>query len=230
MGPRKTVPPPVRKFLDDHKGRTVVGITVGTAPVSSNVAKLVDFLSLGSYKRGLKKRGYNEARHAYMVLTLDDGTRFKMEKNHVVEIAPADNKSLWRFIDKDSGKDNRERQLKVLKPIALNDFMANGEKYAGQGDKKHEFWQYDPVSANCQYYVDDLVTGNRDHIGDVDAEREFYFQAGASDSVKNVTKPIVSAPIDLAATLDRVRHGDGLTRLTRHRARRRHDDATYHLY
>lgn len=226
MGPRKTVPPPVRAFLDDHRGRSVVGITVGTVPVSSAASKVADFLSFGSYKRGLRARGYDEARHAYLVLTLDDGKRYKMEKNHVVEIAPLHDSSFWRFVDKSAGHDRRERQLSVVRPIALQDFMSNAERHASAGAHPHEFWKFDPVNANCQYFVDDLVTANRDHIADADAERRFYLQPGASDSVKT-TKPLVRLPIDLAATLDRVRHGDGASLL---RQRRRHDDATYHIY
>jgi hypothetical protein len=227
LGPRKTVPPQVRAFLKDHEGRSVVGITVGKAPISSLSRKVVNALTFGNYNKRLKAKGYDAGNHAYMVVTLDDGSKYKMEKNHVVEIAPAGAKSYWDKIDKSSHDTPLdERELQVTQPIPLGTFMSNGEKYASTGDKQHEFWKYDPVNANCQYYVDDLVSGNKDSIANVEVEREFYFQPGVGETVQP-EKPLIQLPINLGAIWHRFRHGDGLRH---HLIRRRHDDATYNIY
>ena len=130
---------------------------------------------------------------------------YRLEKNHVVEVSRVDKKKY--------AKNTELQPVEIRNPIPVRAFLDNAEKHReslGNGS----LWRYDPVKANCQYFVGDLLNGNKSDITNTDKLREFYHQGNAGESIKGI-EPFAKLVTDAAATYDRVIHGTGLKRTRR---------------
>jgi hypothetical protein len=215
-GKRKGASPEVRKFLEEHKGSKIVKLRVGRQPISAPLAKAINVLTGGRYERTRRQKGYDDFNHVFAEITLNTGETFKIEKNHVVEVQNITHDKSY------GGKKYEVTNVELNRMIPVSEFLSNGERYQDQ-KKAHNFWEYDAATANCQYFVDDLVEGNKDAIARPEQTREFYFQPGAEEAVgpaRNISKSLT----DLAAYADTIVHGQGMHR----HARRRHRDSPYY--
>jgi hypothetical protein len=203
-GPRKGAPPAVRKFLADHPNRKIVSLSVGRKPINSYIAKTLNILTNGHFQKKQRQRGYDALNHTYVVFTLDNGERFRMEKDHVVGIKKYNNK-----------QDHNLKDVEMKEPINVQDFISHGEEY-GKKNPNHEFWKYDSQNSNCQYFVNDLVRGNEDKIENVQEVEAYYLQPRAGETVGPI-KDLVRGITDLAALGDRIVHGTGVGRKRKRR-------------
>lgn len=196
-GPRQHAPPAVRNFIEKHADSNIIDIWVGRTPLSNPIASAVNTISGGEFERQRRQQGMNDIYHSYVIITLDTGQSYRLEKNHVVEITPY--------------HDNNDKKLavKLTEPISVPSFIFDAEDYqATDRPQRPNFWNYDPVNNNCQYFVDDLMQGSRQHIYNREDVNKFSFQPNASSTVSEV-RPLLTAVTDVASTLDRVLFGDG---------------------
>lgn len=201
LGPRKQAPPAVRKFIEQHKDNKIVKMEAGRIPVFKPIQQGLNALTKGKYEEKRREEGYNDIYHAFIVITLANGEKYQLEKNHVVEIKPYK-------------PDNKENLLpvKLDKSISLGDVLSNAEKYQEKNKgKRDNFWKYDPQNNNCQYFVDDIVKGNPD-IQNKEEVNKFSFQENAGKLIdttgpyQNLLKFLPS----VAATADKLYYGEGL--------------------
>jgi hypothetical protein len=125
-----------------------VSVRVGKIPVSSGVQKFLNFISFGEFKKKQKQLGYNDVYHNFMLITLENGKTFKVEKNHVVEatqVSPSDYRQA-KLIDIPVDAENRDLNMKHLISTAEAD--------------NTDFWYYDPESKNCQVFVKEMLDRN----------------------------------------------------------------------
>lgn len=196
-GPRQHAPPAVRKFIEDNLDRKVVDVWVGKKPVNNPTLQAINILSLGQFEARRRQLGNNDINHAYLIITLDNGNSYRLEKNHVVEISPYRENS------------DEKIQVKLKAPLEAPALLLNAEIYQERLGNRPNFWNYDAQNNNCQYFVDDIIKANASEIENVDQVNSFSFQPEAGSTVENVN-PILRGIIDVASTLDRVVHGNGI--------------------
>jgi hypothetical protein len=203
-GGRRTAPPRVRKLLAENQDAKIVKLEAGIVPVQKPLTSFLNWISGGRFEKKREQLGYNDVNHAYLIVTLDNGHSYRLEKNHVVEM-----------FDYNPVHDKNKRfDLHLSSEPALSTFLSNGERYQEStkaAKKRGNFWQYDPQNNNCQYFVDDLVQGNSEITNKQEAN-QFFFQPNAGDLINEtgLYKPHVKYIVPLATIADRVIHGEGL--------------------
>jgi hypothetical protein len=215
-GPRHHAPPQIRKFLEKHKGRNIVSMEVAKVPLNSYLSRALNFVTLGEFEKKRRELGYNDINHAYTILTLDNGEQYRLEKNAVVEISKY--------------KPNSDQKFRVHLEnfLPVDTFLENAEKFQRTQDKRPNFWTYDATNNNCQYFVNDLLEGNKKDIVNVPEAEEFSFQPKAGETISN-RQVLGKILTDTAATLDRYLYGSGLHSSNLHR-RRQHQRLPFYKY
>ena len=136
-GVRKTASPSIRKFTAENGTAKIVKIIVCRQPVTPAVEKVASWISLGKWDANKKALQYDKMLHLFMIMTLDNGKVFKLEKNHLPEITMT---SVTGNDTMDVGTPN----------ITWNDMLSGAERAAGGAEK---LWVYDAIKQNCQYFV-----------------------------------------------------------------------------
>jgi hypothetical protein len=196
QGPRKTATARFNKFLDETQGNKVVKVELGRKPIVKPVHKALDLLSLGGFSKKQKELKYDDVYHQFIIVTLDNGKKYKMEKNEVVIEKPATDSDykgqIWDIPLK--GKD-----LTLKKMI---DTASKGQEQS--------FWQYSGDTNNCQKFSRDIIERN-----DLMPEQDMMPTQDAKalvDTLPAVTHAIPNLVTNAAAIADRFVHGDGVQR------------------
>lgn len=202
-GGRRSAPPAVRKILEQNPNAKIVKAQAGIVPVGKHLQSVLNWISGGKYEEKRQKLGYNDINHAYMIVTLNNGKTYRLEKNHVVEM----------YSYNVSNDKNAKIDLKLSGEPLLSSFLDNAEKYQestkAEG-KRGNFWQYDPQNNNCQYFIDDLVKGNPE-VQNKEEANKFFFQPGSGELIDSTGKwkPHIKFLVPLATIGDRLIHGEG---------------------
>lgn len=190
-GPRKGPTARFQNFLNKEGNDDIKSVSVGREPVQSGVKKFVNALTFGQLEKARKKLGYDDIYHNYLVVETKDGKKFKVEKNHVVEAKPTNEKGQYN--------------IPLNKNIKLKELINNGIK-----EEPSRLYKYDPHESNCQVFVDDVIRGNN-LLKNVDQKTKNIIEP--QDSKQLLQGPFQHIPkviTDIAGTADRVLHGDGL--------------------
>ncbi len=190
-GPSRKETSRFREFLNKNKDKKIVSIDQARMPVNGIVQSAVNGLSLGGFKKKLKEQGQPTAYHDFLIVTLDDGHRYRIEKNHVAESMAAKNTDfdyITRRVDL--------RGKNITLP-GLYDTASRGDK---------DFHKYRGGSRNCQDHVRSVLERNG-----LDAAPDLPKQ-DADALVKTVVggERVPNFITDLAGHADRVIHGDGI--------------------
>lgn len=208
-GPRKHAPPKIRKFLDENKNKRIISMDVAITPIQKPLPKVLNFLTGGYYEKKRREAGYNDINHAYMVITLEDGQQYKLEKNHVVEVS------------KYKPNTDKKIEVKLDRPLDINTFLNKAERYQETQKGRDNFWTYDPTNNNCQYFVDDIVKGNKEDIVNDKEVNDFSFQSKAHETIEPI-KNTARLVTDIAGAADRAIHGEGMKKKRKRIQYRKH--------
>ena len=127
-----------------------------------------------------EKLNYEDVYHLFLIVELDDGLLFKIEKNSRVDITLNNNK-LGDTIQNITDIDN-----------TLNDMFDNAEKLYGN----ERIYRYDPFKTNCQVLLIDLLTA----INAITPQLNTYIMQQASMLIENdVLKYIAKLGTDAIA-------------------------------
>jgi len=138
---RTDAPPAVRSLLASQGDKKIQSMQVARSPIQSAVKGVINLISSGQLSENQKKLGYDDIFHLYLIITLDSGKSFKIERNEDVNVSGPSVSS-----------DSQVMNVNV-KPVTLNEFINNGSKGSG-------FWRYDARSNNCQKFVRDMLQGS----------------------------------------------------------------------
>ena len=170
----------INNFLKLHGNKSIRRIIVSRIPVSAKVQYLAEIITLGGWSSNMKKLNYDEIYHLFLLVELDDGLLFKIEKNSRVDITLNNNKlgdTMINITDIDN---------------TLNDMFDNAEKLFG-GER---LYRYDPFKTNCQVLLIDLLTA----INKITPELRTYIMQNAAALVENdVLKMIAKISTDAIA-------------------------------
>jgi hypothetical protein len=142
--PRKAESERLRKFLDGTGSQEVTKVEIARKPVVSFVTKALDVVSLGKFSKKKKELGYDDIYHNYLLVTLKDGSTYKVEKNHQVESKKA------------SKSDLQGERSNV--PLKEGNTLKQMMETASKGD--NNFWRYDAQNSNCQDFTREVLTRN----------------------------------------------------------------------
>jgi hypothetical protein len=214
-GPRQSMPPQVKNWLAENSDKTITRAVVHRQPIVKAVEHALNFASFGQYKKKKQQLGIRTVYHVMLLLLLDDGSCWRIEKNEAVQIKRiglhdiVNSKPAGNMFDHMPG--NEEVQFK--EPMKVSSLFANGENFFKQKDpasRRHsDFWTYDAANNNCQYFVDDLIKGNEYTIANAKELESHGLQKEASQLPATANwfqKPI----LNLAQRFDHALHGSGV--------------------
>lgn len=180
------------QYLEKHGNAKITQIYVCREPVHSIVQKVLNILSLGTYKKEKKRLGFDEIFHLGLVLKLNDGSDCLMEKTATLEIKPGHLFGETRMVAPNG------------KILTLNEFVFNAEKYMGS-----RFFSYNADINNCQVLVIDSLKANNLLNPEIDS---FVKQDTKQlfSKLPGVTKGIIDTTTHLGALFNRLL-GKGLS-------------------
>ena len=201
--PRETVPPAVRSFLQRHGAQRVVRMAIGRLAIGAAVGQLLNLLSAGRFAEVQKQLGYTHVWHTFLVLTLSDGQQVALERNHVVELHGATAQQLSA----------EHLAVPLYASPTLSDLVLRAQKRGGPA-----FWLYSHEATNCQALVSTVLQSSPEVAKQAVHEAESFYRQNAAalaDALGVVGNEVAHRLTQLAASGDRLLHGDGV------RARRR---------
>ena len=193
-GVRNKFPPHVRDFIKDNESAIIVEMNVGRKPIIKAIETAINYLTNDQFENAKEHLHYDDLFHLWLFVTLDNGTSFRFEKNHVVTIT--ENPSI---------SDSAERIDVELngRSISLGEFVSNAVSMVGA-----DIYRYDPGDNNCQVFIHNLLLANELLTPEVD---EFIMQNTEEiiGSLPKKTRGLFSTLIDLAGRADILLYGEG---------------------
>lgn len=189
-GPRlDKAPPKVRSFLEKNGDNIIKKMWVCRSPIKSGIEKVANWLTNGNYEENKAKLGYDKMYHLFLLMELDNGKTFRIEKNEVLNVQKTN----------DKGQDNIE--IPINKEITINSLFENGEK----SHKPKNFYAYDSINNNCQMFVESLLKGS--HL--LTNELKSFILQDVDKLVPKVVQKLAKGATDLAGVIDILKHGEG---------------------
>lgn len=141
-------PPQINNLLKKYGNNRVKKVAVCRQELMGASKILTNILTLGTYEKNKHRLNYDKVFHLYMVVYLDNGVSFGIEKNERVMV--------WYNPKKPEKRADSEciERNSINRPT-LNNFIENGEKRGGVN-----FYRYSAYKNNCQKFVNDLTTSN----------------------------------------------------------------------
>lgn len=195
-GIREDFSPSMREWLEKNGEKSIRKLIVARYPIASWINKMFNWITFGKWNQAKKKYGFDEFFHLSMIIEYGDGEKIRLEKNQTIEI------------HKDVSMKEHEQRLEVVVPriITINDMLNRTIKMMG----KSNFFRYDSMRNNCQYFVRGLLVSIGLYSPTV---KNFLFQ-----NIEELVKEIPSyaskfsrAVTDMAAVADVAISGRGFT-------------------
>lgn len=181
----------VRGILKTMGDKPIVSAEVIRSPVQSIVQQAINFVSGGEFKKAIKDKPYDDIFHLMVVLTLEDGSSFSLEKNAIITLRPT------------KGRSGESMSVSVPSGLTLNKALEKTE--AAMGDL---YATYSAKSNNCQDFILAFLKSNG--MGD---EKVYSFVKqdvgslfGKSDFLRKFTNTVT----DIGAKVSTLIEGEGV--------------------
>lgn len=138
----RSAPSTVVEFLSKHGNEVVETLRLERHPIGAVYHTIVNLVSRGKFAQRKKKLKYDQVYHLYLVIN----GRWIVEKNSKVEFK--------RFAPRERFEAQHLAASGVRRD--LNTMMKNLE----QKTEAPKIWRYNPVTANCQHFIQDLLRSN----------------------------------------------------------------------
>jgi len=137
----------VQRFIDENKDKTIESMTLYRSPITSIIKKLLYVLSLGRIStEELKRIGYDDLFHLYMIVQFSDDTRAILEKNQNINVS-------------DDIRTRGEGAESLSVPLStrptLGEVLEKTQRRMGR-----RYFHYDFKTNNCQDWLDSLLRAN----------------------------------------------------------------------
>lgn len=144
IGTGKSFPNQLQDALDRYGNMNIKNITVCRTPVLGVIQSVINASTGGELEKNIKSQNYDDLYHLFMILTMDDGTKIRMERNQRVnvQINPPEPKECV-MVDKQVN-------------VKFNDFINNTVNKIGMA----KFNLYNARTNNCQMFLRDLLSSN----------------------------------------------------------------------
>lgn len=193
-GIRKDYPPKVREMLDKIGNKDVRQISIFRQPLSALVDTAMNITSVGQWEKEKRANGYDHYYHLGMILHLEDGSKYLLEKHAVIMLkkAPPLHMLATKF------NDTYTVDMKGKSPT-VGQLMNNALKQEGE-----KFFKYNPFNNNCQNFVINVLGAS----GLLDeGARKFTHQMMPKNL--GLAEKIAPAITDLGGLADKALEGEG---------------------
>jgi hypothetical protein len=142
-GTRTNLKPSVRELLKKIGDIQIISLDIIRTPLKAGVKMLLDtFNKLGN----LRDISHDKLFHLFIVITLDNGEKYVLEKNEDINIKKYEPSQL----------DEGMHIENINKELTINILL--GKTLEKVGEKR--FYHYDAFSTNCQVFVLDVLKSN----------------------------------------------------------------------
>jgi hypothetical protein len=197
-GPRTAASNRFQKFLDEHPEK-ITKIQLGRMPIQNYVHKALDVMSAGRFSKKQKDLDYDQVYHNYLLVTLDDGKTYKLEKNETVVEHTAE------------ASDYKNQTWDI--PLQGKQLTMKNMVQAASAGNESRFYKYRGDSDNCQRFTRDMVEKNG-LLPDENHTSHKHLEVQDAKKLTGTLLPGVNklpnALTDLASIADRAVYGDGL--------------------
>jgi hypothetical protein len=172
-------------LLKTYGHETISKIDVYRQPITSAIKRLLNIATFGNLTKVANEENYDDIFHLYCIITLENGTRIRLDKNHRVSIQV------------NPGPLNPKAEGKTVtlpSPTTLQEFIDRGETL---GNQIGSFWRYSGHNDNCQKFIRALL--NASGVTSLDS---FISQDTAKLIKPGVVRTISQAVTDAAALVD----------------------------
>ncbi len=176
----RRAPGSVVDFLSKHGNEVVETLRLERTPVNSVVNGVINAVSRGKFNASKKRLKYDQVYHLYLVIN----GRWIVEKNHKVEF--------HRFAPRHDFEAQHLAASGVRRD--LNAMMKNLE----QKVDAPKIWRYNPATANCQDFIQDLLRSN----GWLTHYANEFIKQDAKELLKDTPK--LHGLTDVAALLNKI--------------------------
>lgn len=184
-GRRGTYPPSMRAAIEKYGNNKIVKLTVGRNPIISAIQKVANLL-VGDK---LKKLNIDTLFHLFLIIELDNGQKFKTERNQVLNFTSS------------IGEVKESIEVPINKDITLAEFFDNTLKKVG-----NILFVYNAVSNNCQMYIMQLLTSN----GLINDSIKNFVKQDTNTLLSPFLSKAANVVTDTAATIDKLLYGSGM--------------------
>ncbi len=196
-----SMPKVVKDMLNKFGDKRISRVQVARVPLKSVLQKVLNVVTMGSYQQALKDKNYDTFFHLYLVIFLEDGTKILLEKNQRVGV-----KTAGSDVEKTLATEGTE--VMTAPPpnnVTLREFVERVDEQYKNNQKR--LWQYDAITANCQFFVMDVLRSNKISTT---AIRNFVMQDVSTIVQKNgILHKLVNFATDTANRIDTAIKGGG---------------------
>jgi len=139
----------IKSFRDNvakHGGKRIISIQVVREPLSKAVSSFANILTAGKLNEVARARGQASFFHLYSIITLQDGTKLRYEKNARPELEITDGKL----------GNNAESVNTTGGGVPLRDFIERTIKRMGED----RYIRYSALKENCQDFILNSLAAN----------------------------------------------------------------------
>jgi hypothetical protein len=148
-----------RKVMETYGNLPISSIVIKRTPIASALNTALNLISLGKWNSELSKNKMDTLFHLALIVTIN-GKEICVEKNASIELSTSYS----------SNSDTQVQRIPLHgKQLILNEVLETARKNVG--DKT--FFDYDPFTNNCQYFIKYLLEGVHLYGS---KEKDFLFQ------------------------------------------------------
>jgi len=136
----------VKQLLETHGERRIAAVNVVREPIKGIYRWLINVATGGRFEEAVQKAGHDQLWHLGVVIRLDNGLAFTLEKNQKVTVSPS----------KAYGRESQYRPVRVPAGLTLAALITNALRAAG----RERFFVYDAFSTNCQQFIATILNAN----------------------------------------------------------------------
>ena len=177
-------PKVINDLIKNYGTHTIIKIEVCRVAVKQLWVKLINAMSIGILKQKMKERDYDKLFHLYVIIHLDNGDRYRIEKNQRMKII------------KDPKISEGTKCNPVNVKLNLAEFIIAPEKV-----NMKNLYRYNAFSENCQNYVKRLLNANG-----ITQFNDFILQ-NVKDLAPGIVQKIARGITDVAGVADYVIRG-----------------------
>jgi hypothetical protein len=186
LGTRMNIPPKMRKILKnvgDMKIRSI--IDVGRIPINSMIQHVINGLS--------KQNNYDKLFHLFIVITLENGDVYRLEKNEQLNLMKWNKKPL---------KNETRIGLGIRGFHSLNSLINNAVEKFG----RERLFKYRATSWNCQRFVLDILDASNIEMS---GKYRNWILQNVKDLLPTYANKIANVGTDLKSKINLITEGYG---------------------
>ena len=179
-------------FLNSEGTKQIDSIKLGRRKLSNT--NIYNTLSLGKLNQKKRELKYDDLYHNFLIVKLQDGKSFRVEKNHILEATPVESAS------------DRDLDIPVNKIITLREMIEKVKKQDPQ------YFEYDLKSKNCQQFVEAMIVDNQMDTDLTPEAKRILEPQNVKELLTSFPKPVetfVKKLTDTAAKIDHSIYGEG---------------------